>query len=126
MGGKNVIMVMDDADLELAVEGCLWGGFGTTGQRCTAASRVVVHEKVYQTFRRAVRRARAERCASATASIRRRRWGRRSARASCETVMKYVEIGKKEGATLACGGHALTDGRVRARATSTSRRSSPT
>ena len=50
MGGKNVIMVMDDAQLELAVEGCLWGGFGTTGQRCTAASRVVVHEKVYDEF----------------------------------------------------------------------------
>ena len=50
MGGKNVIMIMDDANLELAVDGCLWGGFGTTGQRCTAASRVVVHEKVYKTF----------------------------------------------------------------------------
>ena len=50
MGGKNVIMIMDDANLELAVEGCLWGGFGTTGQRCTAASRVVVHEKVYRAF----------------------------------------------------------------------------
>ena len=50
MGGKNVIMVMDDARLDLAVEGALWGGFGTTGQRCTAASRVVVHEKVYKEF----------------------------------------------------------------------------
>jgi aldehyde dehydrogenase (NAD+) len=40
MGGKNVIMVMDDANLDLALEGCLWGGFGTSGQRCTAASRV--------------------------------------------------------------------------------------
>src|SRR5512141_616781 len=50
MGGKNVMMIMDDAKLELAVDGCLWGGFGTTGQRCTAASRVVVHEKVYKEF----------------------------------------------------------------------------
>src|ERR1700730_16640381 len=50
MGGKNVIMIMDDANLDLAVEGCLWGGFGTTGQRCTAASRVVVHQKVYRPF----------------------------------------------------------------------------
>src|SRR5205823_2343853 len=41
MGGKNVVMIMDDANLELAVDGCVWGGFGTTGQRCTAASRVV-------------------------------------------------------------------------------------
>ena len=50
MGGKNVIMVMDDADLDLAVDGAVWGGFGTTGQRCTAASRVVVHKKVYREF----------------------------------------------------------------------------
>ena len=50
MGGKNVVMIMDDANLELAVDGCLWGGFGTSGQRCTAASRVVVHEKVYRKF----------------------------------------------------------------------------
>src|SRR6202158_1574024 len=45
MGGKNIIMVMDDARLDLAVEGAVWGGFGTTGQRCTAASRVAVHTK---------------------------------------------------------------------------------
>ena len=50
MGGKNVIIIMDDAQLELAVEGCLWGGFGTTGQRCTAASRLVLHEKVHDAF----------------------------------------------------------------------------
>ena len=50
MGGKNVIMIMEDADLELAVDGCVWGGFGTTGQRCTAASRVVVHEQVHDRF----------------------------------------------------------------------------
>src|SRR5204863_2603335 len=50
MGGKNVIMIMDDANLELAVDGCVWGGFGTSGQRCTAASRVVVHDQVYKAF----------------------------------------------------------------------------
>ena len=60
MGGKNVVMIMEDANLELAVDGCLWGGFGTTGQRCTAASRVVVHEKVYGPFvEEFVRRAKA-------------------------------------------------------------------
>ena len=60
MGGKNVIIVMDDANLDLAIDGCLWGGFGTTGQRCTAASRVVVHEAVYREFlERFVARARA-------------------------------------------------------------------
>src|SRR5512136_1066616 len=50
MGGKNAIIVMDDANLDLAVEGAVWGGFGTTGQRCTAASRIVVHRKVYRKF----------------------------------------------------------------------------
>ena len=50
MGGKNVIMVMEDADVDLAVDGALWGAFGTTGQRCTAASRIVVHDKVYDQF----------------------------------------------------------------------------
>jgi aldehyde dehydrogenase (NAD+) len=50
MGGKNVIMIMEDADLDLALEGVLWGAFGTTGQRCTATSRVVVHRKVAKKF----------------------------------------------------------------------------
>ncbi|MDQ5820821.1 MAG: aldehyde dehydrogenase family protein, partial [Actinomycetota bacterium] len=47
LGGKNAIIVMDDADLDLAVEGIVWSAFGTSGQRCTAASRVIVHEQVY-------------------------------------------------------------------------------
>ncbi|HVN60511.1 MAG TPA: aldehyde dehydrogenase family protein, partial [Gaiellaceae bacterium] len=47
LGGKNAIIVMDDADVDLAVDGILWSAFGTTGQRCTAASRVIVHEAVY-------------------------------------------------------------------------------
>ena len=48
MGGKNAVIVMDDADLDLAVEGILWSAFGTSGQRCTAASRVVVHRAVQE------------------------------------------------------------------------------
>ena len=50
MGGKNVIIVMDDADIDLAVDGATWGAFGTSGQRCTAASRLVVHKKVLKEF----------------------------------------------------------------------------
>jgi len=50
LGGKNGIIVMDDADLNLALDGVIWGGYGTTGQRCTAASRVIVHEKVKNKF----------------------------------------------------------------------------
>src|SRR5215831_6560588 len=50
MGGKNAIIVMDDGDVDLAIEGAIWGAFGTSGQRCTAASRLVVHKKVYKKF----------------------------------------------------------------------------
>jgi len=50
MGGKNAILVMDDADVELAVDGAVWGAFGTTGQRCTASSRLLVQKKVYGEF----------------------------------------------------------------------------
>ncbi len=50
MGGKNVIIVMEDADVDNAIEGAVWGAFGTSGQRCTASSRVVVHKKVYRQF----------------------------------------------------------------------------
>ena len=109
MGGKNVIIVMDDANLELAVEGCLWGGFGTTGQRCTAASRVVVHEKVYRSFlEEFVARARTLRVGDGLDP--KTQMGPSVSQGQLDTVMKYVEIGKKEGATLACGGHALTGG----------------
>src|SRR6266508_1954084 len=109
MGGKNVVMIMDDANLELAVEGCLWGGFGTTGQRCTAASRVVVHEAVYQAFLDAfVEKARALRVGDGLDPN--TQVGPSVSEAQRETVMKYVEIGREEGATIACGGHALTKG----------------
>jgi len=50
MGGKNAVIIMNDADLDLAAQGCIWGGFGTAGQRCTAASRLVVHEAVFEEF----------------------------------------------------------------------------
>jgi len=53
MGGKNIIIVMEDANLDLAVDGAVWGGFGTTGQRCTAASRIAVHKSVYSDSLRA-------------------------------------------------------------------------
>ena len=109
MGGKNVVMIMDDAQLELAVEGCVWGGFGTTGQRCTAASRVVVHERVYDEF-----------LAEFSTRVKSLRVGNGAqdgvqmgpsiSEAQLSTVMKYVEIGKQEGATLVTGGHRLEGG----------------
>jgi acyl-CoA reductase-like NAD-dependent aldehyde dehydrogenase len=109
MGGKNVVMIMEDANLELAVEGCLWGGFGTTGQRCTAASRVVVHENVYEPFLEAfVARARDLRVGDGLRPD--TQVGPLVSEGQRETVVKYVDIGRQEGARLMCGGHALTTG----------------
>jgi aldehyde dehydrogenase (NAD+) len=109
MGGKNLIMVMDDAQLELAVEGCVWGGFGTSGQRCTAASRVVVHERVYDEFLEAFsRRVKALRVGDGAADG--VQMGPVISEAQLATVMKYVEIGTQEGATLVAGGHRLGSG----------------
>src|SRR5687767_10316308 len=100
MGGKNVIMIMDDANLELAVDGCLWGGFGTTGQRCTAASRVVVHERVHERFvEQFVARARSLVVGDGLAEG--TQVGPSISQAQLETVMKYVRIGADEGAKLA-------------------------
>jgi len=108
MGGKNVVMVMDDAKLDLAIEGCLWGGFGTSGQRCTAASRVVVHEKVYGEFlNQLVARAQALRVGDGLDA--RTQMGPVVSQSQLDTVMKYVAIGKKEGARLMCGGQPLRD-----------------
>jgi aldehyde dehydrogenase (NAD+) len=109
MGGKNVVMIMDDANLDLAVEGCLWGGFGTTGQRCTAASRVVVHENAYPAFlERFAARARALNVGNGLSPG--THMGPLVSDSQRRTVMEYVEIGSKEGATLTCGGHPLSSG----------------
>jgi aldehyde dehydrogenase (NAD+) len=107
MGGKNVIIVMDDANLDLAVEGAVWAGFGTTGQRCTAASRVAVHRKVYGEFvEKYVARVKALRVGNGLDSS--TDMGPCINQAQLEKVMEYVEIGKNEGAHLATGGHRLT------------------
>ena len=109
MGGKNVIMIMDDANLELAVDGCLWGGFGTTGQRCTAASRVVVHEKVYRKFLDAFV-ARAKALVVGDGLKPETQVGPSNSESQLQTVMKYVKIGQDEGAKLVTGGRRLDAG----------------
>ena len=109
MGGKNVVMVMDDANLDLAVEGCLWGGFGTSGQRCTAASRVVVHQAVYRRFlEQFVARASTLRVGDGLDPS--TQMGPSISQGQLETVTKYVQIGTQEGARLVCGGHPLSSG----------------
>lgn len=109
MGGKNIILVMDDANLDLAVDGAIWGGFGTTGQRCTAASRVGVHKKVYKEFvERFAERAKKLKVGDGldpTTDM-----GPCVNEAQLRTVMEYVEIGKSEGARLVAGGHRLEHG----------------
>jgi aldehyde dehydrogenase (NAD+) len=109
MGGKNVIMIMDDANLELAVDGCLWGGFGTTGQRCTAASRVIVQKGIYRLFiERFVERARALKVGNGLeAGV---QMGPSITEAQLQKVVDYVAIGQREGALLATGGRRLTAG----------------
>jgi aldehyde dehydrogenase (NAD+) len=109
MGGKNVIMVMDDADVDLAVDGALWGAFGTTGQRCTAASRIVVHEKVYDQF--------VEKLAGRAKSLKvgngldpKVTMGPSVSASQLKTVESYVKIGRDEGAECVAGGNALRDG----------------
>jgi acyl-CoA reductase-like NAD-dependent aldehyde dehydrogenase len=109
MGGKNIILVMDDANLDLAIDGAVWGGFGTTGQRCTAASRLGVHKSIYKEFvARLVERARKVKVGNGldpTVDM-----GPTINEQQLKTVMSYVEIGRKEGAKLLTGGHRLTAG----------------
>jgi acyl-CoA reductase-like NAD-dependent aldehyde dehydrogenase len=109
MGGKNVVMIMDDANLELAVDGCLWGGFGTSGQRCTAASRVVVHEKVYKTFVDQFV-ARAKTLVVGDGLKPETQMGPSNSESQLQTVMKYVKIGGDEGAKRMTGGNRLDTG----------------
>ena len=108
MGGKNAILIMDDADLDLAVDGAIWGAFGTTGQRCTASSRLLVHRKVLGTFEERLV-ARAQKLRVGNGLEEGVDMGPCVSEAQRETVAKYVEIGKGEGKLLS-GGRALTDG----------------
>jgi len=109
MGGKNIIIVMDDANLELAVDGAVWGGFGTTGQRCTAASRVAVNKNVYGEFvEKFVDRVKKLKVGDGLDPS--TQMGPCINEQQLKTVMSYVEIGKSEGAKLATGGHRLETG----------------
>jgi acyl-CoA reductase-like NAD-dependent aldehyde dehydrogenase len=109
MGGKNVMIVMEDANLDLAVDGAVWGGFGTTGQRCTATSRVVVCKEVYKEFTdRLVERARALTVGNGLQPT--VQMGPLISEAQRRTVESYIEVGKNEGAKLLCGGERLAGG----------------
>lgn len=109
MGGKNVMLVMEDANLDLALDGALWAGFGTTGQRCTAASRIVIHKDVYDQFaKRLLERARKLKVGNGLYPE--TQVGPVINKEQLKTVERYVEIGKKEGARVLCGGERVTGG----------------
>lgn len=109
MGGKNVIMIMEDADLDLAAEGAVWGAFGTSGQRCTASSRLVVHKKVYKKF--------VEKLTERTKPLRIGNGLNESVevgpvinKKAVEKIYNYILIGKQEGAKVHQGGHLILEG----------------
>jgi acyl-CoA reductase-like NAD-dependent aldehyde dehydrogenase len=109
MGGKNAQIVMDDANLELALEGALWGGFGTTGQRCTATSRILLQKGIAAKFT-AEFVARARKLVVGQGLNEKVEVGPQVNASQIETSTKYCEIAVAEGAKLLTGGHALTDG----------------
>ena len=103
MGGKNATIVMDDADLDLALEGVLWGAFGTTGQRCTATSRLILHEKIHDRFLKTLVD-RAERLHLGPGLEEKTEVGPLIHEEARRKVESYVEIGKQEGASVLTGG----------------------
>ncbi len=103
LGGKNAQIVMDDANLELALEGVLWGAFGTTGQRCTATSRLIIHDKVYDTFLSMVVD-KAKKLRLGNGLDEKVDVGPCVNESQRKTVDSYVQIGRNEGAKLLTGG----------------------
>ena len=111
MGGKNAMIVMDDADLELALDGVLWGAFGTTGQRCTATSRLILHRKIHDRFlRMLVDRVEALRLGDGllpTTDV-----GPMINEAALKNTMSYVRVATDEGAELVTGGKRARGARL--------------
>ena len=108
LGGKNAIIVLDDADLDLAVEGIVWSAFGTTGQRCTAASRVIAQDGVYDELTSRLVGA-AEKLRLGVGWEEDTDVGPVINQAALEKIHSYTTIGKDEGATLLTGGEVASD-----------------
>jgi aldehyde dehydrogenase (NAD+) len=109
MGGKNAMIVMDDANLELALDGAVWGAFGTTGQRCTATSRILLHKKIAAEFTQKLV-ARADALKVGNGLDEHVQMGPQINQQQVETSIKYCDIARKEGAKLLTGGDVLEDG----------------
>lgn len=108
MGGKNPVVILDDADLPLAVEGVVQGGFGSTGQRCTASSRVIVQETIADRFIEMLM-ARMKQIRVGDGLDPQVNMGPLVDETQFQTVSRYLEIGESEGAKLLIGGKRLTD-----------------
>jgi aldehyde dehydrogenase (NAD+) len=111
MGGKNAVIVMDDADLSLAVEGILWSAFGTSGQRCTACSRVIVHEEVKGKLEKKLL-LEIEKLTLGNGLDEKVKVGPVINQQALEKIHEYVQIGKEEGAKLVVGGYVLNEGEL--------------
>ncbi|WP_188455172.1 aldehyde dehydrogenase family protein [Virgibacillus oceani] len=109
MGGKNAVIVMDDADLDLAVEGILWSAFGTSGQRCTACSRVIVHEAVKERLEERLLVA-MEGLTIGNGLDETIKVGPIINKSGLEKIKSYIEIGKNEGAKMLAGGYVMDEG----------------
>jgi len=107
LGGKNAIIVMDDADLDLAVEGIVWSAFGTSGQRCTAASRVIAHQRVYDELQSRLV-ARAEQMTIGPGWEDETDLGPVINREALDKIHSYTQIGRDEGAELLTGGEVAS------------------
>ncbi len=111
MGGKNAVIVMDDADLKLAVEGIVWSAYGTTGQRCTACSRVIVHRAVgkqlVDMLVPRIERLRLGNGLDESVDV-----GPVINATQLAKIHGYAEIGKDEGATLVTGGYPVREGEL--------------
>jgi aldehyde dehydrogenase (NAD+) len=109
LGGKNPVLIMEDADLPLALEGVLFGAFGTSGQRCTATSRLILHEAVYDRFL-GILLDRLKHFPVGDPLDPEVEMGPVASKDQEEKILAYIEVGKAEGAKLRCGGFKLTGG----------------
>ena len=109
MGGKNAQIVLDDADLDLALEGVLWGAFGTTGQRCTATSRLIVQQGVHDRFV-AMLEAKAKALRLGDGRAAGTDVGPLIHAASREKVERYVGVAREQGGEIVTGGARATGG----------------
>jgi aldehyde dehydrogenase (NAD+) len=109
MGGKNPQIVMPDANMELALDGVLWGAFGTTGQRCTATSRLILHKDIYEEFIQMLAE-KASKLRLGNGLEPQTQMGPVIHEAQLNTCIEYTKIGLEEGARLVIGGKRATTG----------------